>query len=358
MDTKSGYGFKLDSASDKIITKYSYGVALLESPFFLVTHAFQKANGQDDSGFSAHYARSIGVAACFWLVAGLFLFSKILEAFLTHWQSFISVLILLTGTNVLYYTIIDGGMSHVFSFFAFSLLLYSMKTNYQAATAQNRLLIGISIGLIIIIRPINILFLLMLVAGIATFLFDYLKVFIKSVFSAATLVPIFLLVIPQNLYWKYAFDNPLVFSYGNEGFSNLPSPPILEYILSPHNGLLPYGLLWLLFAICTWAIKEITMKQKAFVLMCFLLTTYLFSSWWNWNYGCGFGCRSMIEYSVLFGLPLMIYIHKAKNKIPLFAAIIVCIGVNLKLTFSYDQCWHSTDWDWKAYTEILLGPTK
>lgn len=36
MDVKTGYGFRLDSAQGTVVTKYFYGTALMQLPFYLV----------------------------------------------------------------------------------------------------------------------------------------------------------------------------------------------------------------------------------------------------------------------------------------------------------------------------------
>jgi hypothetical protein len=358
IDIKTGLGFRSDNNANNITTKYTYGVALLESPFFLGVHSLQSMQGNDNSGFSIPYARSIGVSGCFWLVIGLYLLSLVLRRFLSNKQSVISIIILLTGTNLLYYAIIEGGMSHVYSFFAFALFIFSLVKYHDNDDLSSRLLIGISIGLIIIIRPINILFVLINFIGLAIYSYDCSKKLFKSLFSPAVMLPICILIIPQIMYWLYAFNSPLIFSYGDENFSNLSSPPILKYIFSPHNGLLPYGILWILFALSALSFQELSFYLKAWGIISFFLITYIFSSWWNWNYGCGYGCRSLIEYSALFAMPFMIQLHRTTYKRTFVLLILFCISVNIKLILSYDQCWTASDWDWGTYSQLLLGPTK
>jgi hypothetical protein len=358
IDLKTGGGFSLREEDDKIITKYTYGVALMELPFFLVTHGIQNAIGNEGNGFTYQYARSIGVAACIWLVFGMYLLHLVLLRFLTPWQSIFSVLALLTSTNLFYYAVFDSGMSHVFSFFSFSLLLFSLSKNYNSQNYKSLYLLGLSVGLIIVIRPVNAFFIAIVFTGIAIHNFTYFSKLIKSLFSLRFLLPIILLLIPQFIYWSYAFHSFITFSYGAESFSNLSSPPLVKYLFAPHNGLIPYGFIWILFGFSWFFMKDIGLKEKFWGLFSFIILCYVFASWWNWNYGCGFGCRSLTEYATLFAVPFMIHIHKSNKRIFLYTLTIICIVINLKLTFSYDQCWNHSDWEWRAYNELLIGPVK
>ncbi len=74
----AGNGFAVDSTSNKLITKYPYGVALLQSPFWLVAHAFSP---QKD-GYSLYYQKSIDFAGSFYLTMGLFFLYSFIYVFI------------------------------------------------------------------------------------------------------------------------------------------------------------------------------------------------------------------------------------------------------------------------------------
>jgi hypothetical protein len=101
-----------------------------------------------------------------------------------------------------------------------------------------------------------------------------------------------------------------------------------------------------------------------YLLGVFLIITYIFSSWWAYNFGCAFGARSYVEYLSLFSIPVAYIFEKVNtdsNKISksVFWIIIVALIIfNLKMTYSYDGCFYgSGDWDWKEYFNLVTSPT-
>ena len=70
--SKTGNGFEIDSVNHKISTKYNYGVALMQSPFFLASRLFTSIIQQPDDGFSKITVFFILIAGAFYMLAGLF----------------------------------------------------------------------------------------------------------------------------------------------------------------------------------------------------------------------------------------------------------------------------------------------
>ncbi|GGG53080.1 hypothetical protein [Hymenobacter glacieicola] len=120
VDKATNDGFHLNQATGKVETKYSYGVALLEFPFWLVARGLTT----DTSGFSKAEHKAINVASATYFVLGLWLLSTALRRQFTGAATWLTITTLVLGTNLWYYGIIETGMSHVYSFFAFALLLY------------------------------------------------------------------------------------------------------------------------------------------------------------------------------------------------------------------------------------------
>ena len=72
IDVKTGNGFKLDNRNDKVVTKYTYGVALLQTPFFCLAELLAGPLNFKDDGFSSIYHWSINLASVSYLFLGLF----------------------------------------------------------------------------------------------------------------------------------------------------------------------------------------------------------------------------------------------------------------------------------------------
>jgi len=368
IDIKTGNGFVLDYKNNKVRTKYTYGVALMQLPFFLTADILAKPLNQKRDGFSPVYHWSINIAAIFYLFFGLIFLNIYLKSL---FRSNISLLVLMSiflGTNLYYYSIDETGMSHIYSFFLFSSFLYlQRKTQYLSKTNFiKNLFMGFIIGLIIVIRPTNILFLL-------SFLFldidnknEVLKR-IKRLLNYRTSLGIFItgfiIILPQLLYWNYANGSFISYSYGNEGF-NWSNPQILSTWFSPNNGLFTYTpFYFLLLASMVFMIIN-SIKNGMFFLFMFFLISYVFSAWWDWTFGCSFGARSYVEYLVLFSIPLAYlfqYISEQSTAKKIIFGLIVfaLITFNLKMTYSYDGCFYGKrNWDWPVYFEIVTRQTK
>lgn len=360
IDKKTGFGFTIDSSSNKIVTKYTYGVALMQSPFFLVAHLLAKPLGFSPDGFSFVYNKMIDFAGVFYADLALIFLFLFLIRYVSKRTAIIALCGLFLGTNLFYYSIFDTGMSHVYSFFLFSVFLYLSGFIFKSGrTGLIDIIFGLVIGLIIIVRPINVIFLPVF------FMFNQpdwkeIKSLIKPILTIACSATI--LVIPQLLYWKYLSGHFFIYSYPNEGFTNVLCPKMLNLWFSTNNGL------FLFSPLVIFILSGFIFMRKAFPLwtiilsLYFIFISYVFSSWWSWSYGCSYGSRPFVEYYTLFSLPFCFsidYILKSKWRLYLLGTVFIfCVAWNLKLIFSYDGCWYGGDWDWQHFAAFVMSPTK
>src|SRR5262245_16874595 len=70
IDVKTGNGFTLDFENNKVRTKYTYGVALMQLPFYFIADLLCPMLGQKPDGFSPVYQKMINVAAIFYVMLG------------------------------------------------------------------------------------------------------------------------------------------------------------------------------------------------------------------------------------------------------------------------------------------------
>ena len=368
IDTKTGDGFTLDERNGRVLTKYTYGVALMQLPFFCLADLFAKPLNFENNGFSPIYHWSVNIASVFYLLLGLIFLFKFLNYQFDKQSSLLTIITIFLATNLYYYSIDETGMSHVYSFSLFSIFLYFLRiTNYinKYGIWQN-LTFGLLIGLIILIRPTNVLF-------VSTFLFldinSQSEIFlrIKRLFHFKTLITItigvLLIALPQILYWNYASGSFLDYSYGDEGF-NWMNFKLLNTWFSPNNGLFIYTPFYLLVIVLLLLMIKNKKENGIYLLVLFLTISYTFSSWWAWSFGCSFGARSYVEYLSVFSIPIAYLFFKTKKlnaiKIAsLVTLVIVLILFNLKMIYSYDDCFYGKNaWDWSWYIELVTSPTK
>jgi len=222
IDSLTGRGFYF-SNDNKVITKYSYGTALMQLPFWGIAFLISG----DSYALLNH--KAIDFASVFYLSLGLyFLFQYCLLFFKKH-ISIMIVSCIFFCTNLFYYSIFDTGMSHVYSFFLFTLLAYKLQ-KYQWKSPIYFYGLIMLISLITVIRPINAVFIMVYLAFYLVqnkHRFNEIKSFILNL--KVVLITIFivgLIWLPQLLYHFYAFNSPFAYSYKNEGFIYLLSPKI------------------------------------------------------------------------------------------------------------------------------------
>ncbi len=366
LDVATGGGFSIDTLHNRLETRYTYGVALMVSPFFLATHLVSVVAGKDDEqGFSILYHRMMNLAAVVYLIAGLWLLKRFLDRYFRPGISRAVLLLIFSGTNLFYYSMIEGLMSHVYSFFLFAWFLFSLMKFRDTGQYRWFLALAFSLALATLIRPTNILL------GLAFFFLDAQRLKtvwsrLRQVFQLKTL-PVFLLIlfilfIPQMVYWKYLTGHWLYFSYRDEGFTNLAHPAVGAVLFSPVNGLITHTPLVLLFiaGMGIMLIKKI--PDGWFITLLFLLLTWLFSSWKMWYFGCSYGQRSYIEYYALFALPAGYFLKSLFNpggfilKSLVFFLIFLFIYSNIRMTVSlyrYERCYYGSTWDWDHYLRLM-----
>ncbi|NQV01236.1 MAG: hypothetical protein HQ542_01200 [Bacteroidia bacterium] len=360
---KTGNGFRIDEIKGKIRTKYPYGLAVLLSPFFCATHLVSLVlNIPEEGGFSPLYHRMINVAAVIYLILALMLLRKVLQRYFSPLVQYLTLFFIYVGTNLYYYTVDDGSMSHIYSFFLFSLFLFALIRFLDARKYGYYLLMVLAGSLAIVTRPTNVLlfslFFLWDLSSYRTFL-DRLKWFLKPAYLITFLLVLFLALLPQLLYWKYLHGTYVAYTYGEEGFTSWQNPYLLEVWFSPLNGLFSYSPLVLLMLAGTGLMIAKRQLNGWIALCLFLLVSYICAAWQTWYFGCSFGQRSFVEYYAILSIPLGFLIQwTMERKGYLMKGIVLFLLIffswfNLRLTYAYEKCFFGAAWDWDNYHRQL-----
>ena len=357
-EKKSGKGFTVSQG--KIISKYPYGVALLQLPFFGAAHIYASATNQATDGYSSPYFRMISWSGSFYAVAGLFFLFHFLKRefhFKSYWN-YLGILLIALGTNFFYYTVYNPGFSHTYSFFLFALFLYLIQYWRIIDFSINMKLIfllGFTSGMIFIVRHINILFVCVVflfyhIDSPASFkqrLLHLLKLDFWKRFTPFFFIPI----IPQLVYNKYAFGSYFSHGYTNESF-HFDNPQFQYHLFDSLNGTFIYtpiliiAFIGLIYLCCSQH------KIWRWMLPFFILLVYINSSWHCWWFGCGFGMRVYIEYCSLLIIPILFIAQKIKVKAfsLVFSAAIV---FNLFMSNEWKGCFNGEKHVYKDLLEIV-----
>lgn len=306
--------------SGKRIDKYPIGVAVLMAPFFFVAHFASIITGIDkEGGFGAFYQLAAGFSGIFYFLAGLYLLKRFLIIRFSEKTTYFSLLVITFGTNLFHYGTYDSIFSHVYSFFLVSALLNIVESWYSKISLKKTILLGLISGLIILVRPTNAVFLLLLPLYGVFNLNDIKKwvKFYKKNYRHILLIIIIgtLLLLPQLLYWHYVTGKFITFPYEpGEGFTNLLKPEIFNVLFSVRKGFFFWAPVLLLSIPGIYFSRKYIKNFWLPIIVILLVLTYTISSWWHWPYGGSFGHRAFIEALPFFAIFYASVLSSIKNR--------------------------------------------
>jgi hypothetical protein len=352
LDSQYHHTFQIDYSLYKVngntLDKYPVGTALFQLPLFLAAHLYCVTSHQYPAdGFSVPYQLSVIFSNIFFVVFALFVLRKFLKKHYTDGIVAITLFCIAFGSNLYAYTAFDPGLSHPYSFFLFSCLLYLTDEWYSAPGNYTiSLLMGLTLGLIFIVRPINfivvIIPLLWNVNSLSTLKnrMAFFKTSLKEL--ALTLFFCFLVAAIQFSYWKYITGHWIFDSYPNEKF-NFLQPHIVKGLFSYRKGWFIYTPMALLGITGLYFLRKKEKNSAVALLVFFLLTIYCTFSWKEWWYGGSFGCRPLIESLAFVCLSLapmneFVCFSAAKLKrLIYFNLVIFIVILNIFQTYQYSM---------------------
>jgi hypothetical protein len=328
--------------SGKYVLKMSMGMSMMYAPFFLMAHTWCYLTGRDTGGYSPVYEFFLIVAAVFYLALGLFTLKKILLRYFNPNVSSLTILGIGLGTNLFYYSALEAPMSHVFNFCLFTLFINFTIQWFEKPSFKYALTLGLITGLITLIRPTNIIILLVFLFWDVVS-FHSLKYRIRLIMRHYRMLFLFvfcsiLVWIPQFIYWRYVSGSWIYYSYGNEHFY-FGKPEIINTLFSYRKGWLLYTPIMAL-ALAGIPVMFRVMKEKYLAVMIYTaFCIYVVSSWWCWWYGGSFGLRAFIESYAILAIPLAVMIKWLSKgllkRIILGIFLVFVISFNLFQTAQY-----------------------
>jgi len=324
------------------INKFTVGTALMILPFYLVAQVVSPIVGLPADGHSILFHYAVALAALWWLWVGFFFFRKLLRSYKISESIIVAtVLGLLLVTNLFHYAFVDVAFSHVYSFAAITSFLYFSRLLILAKGNRYALLSAFTLGLVVLIRPVNGLVILA-VPVLADNPEDFQKSVVRLFGSLKTGLLIVLMflsgILPQLLINYLQTGNPIVYGYKGEGFDFL-HPHLAAFLFGFKKGWFVYTPVMLLLIPAMVALWKKSKHLFWSFLLFLTILVYVFSSWWNWYYGDGFGMRPMVEYYGLFGLITALWIEKQKlfyKRVVLLVMVAFSI-LNVVQTYQYSK---------------------
>lgn len=326
--------WKTKSEKGKYILTTSSGMAILYFPFFVVANQLAPILGYESDGYSLPYRFAISMSSLFYLAIGLFFLRKLLNRYFPRYITAITMIIIVICTNILYYVSHEPGMSHVYSFALITIFILLSDNWYNNPCIKNAILLGLLAGIISLIRPTNIVVILILILwkiNNLTELWKRILFFINKWHFVLIMIFMALLVwIPQIIYWYTLSGSLFYYSYPEGETFFFSNPQMWSTIFSWRKGLFIYTPVLLLSVI---GFINLYKQQRGLFwpfLIYLIITWYLISSWWSWWYGGSLGLRPFIDSYSVFAISLAAFIKwtfelKWKSKIGI---IVILLGLS------------------------------
>ncbi|MFI5150414.1 MAG: hypothetical protein ACHQRM_11825 [Bacteroidia bacterium] len=352
--------------------KMTMGVAVMETPFFLLGDWIANHNDYEPNGFTPPYIWCIYFGMIFYVLAGLWYLYRMLILYFHPLASILTVFAIFYATNLLFYTVSMGQMAHAYAFTLFCFFLFNAVKWHRDKRPANLYLCAFIGGLIFLVRPPDvIIFIVLPFLGVLNgeTLLSTMSSFWsarKKVIFAALL---FLLTIcPQFIYWKINTGQFYFDAYKGEHFF-WTDPQLINFFFSYRKGFFLYSPVMILAFL---GFIPLYRKYKHLFWPAFLFTLlniYIITCWWDWTYSGSFGSRALVDSFGLLAIPLCALIQALilgfKNKwLKVSSALVTCVllylcfSLNLSMTKAFNSGHiHYSDMSKEAYWMIFNKET-
>jgi hypothetical protein len=279
-------------------------------PVFLlkiVNHVF--CLGQDR--FSLLFESTAAYSGMVYFFVGLYCLERYLNFFFKKRTVNIALLMIILTSIASYYVFFEPALSHQISFFIICVLLY--KTKDMDMNLTNHFLVGLSCGLLAIVRVADIIFLIPVLYALITRNKKQRLLYLTGIIGGFALG-----ILPQIIFQKILYGSFFVNPYliGEKGvfqpslsvgiFNNLFSEKRGLYFWSPTLLVSTIGLIWGLFD------KKYGPKPKTMLLA--LAVFALLVGYWTTEVSAGFGNRFYIAALPYFAFGLCFFNTKIENR--------------------------------------------
>ena len=304
---------------------------------------FANIVGEPIDGYSWPFQMMVGLATLVYMLLGVYLLGQFLLG-IGFKQSavFLTLLLTLFGTSLLFYSIYEPSMSHAYSFFTISAFLFYVDRASKKDNGLSFCLAALFLGLTVLIRPTNGIIVLavpVITSGFAG-TWKLLKRFFRDKKTALVSVIVLIAIVGlQPLFYLIQTGSPIVWSYGGEGFDFL-NPELYNVLFSYRKGLFIYCPV-LLLSLIGLAIGIVKNKGRFIWLTIFLIVTpWIIASWWMWYYGGSYGHRAFIEYYPFFAIGLAALFNYCLDFVHpkwLVAVVVLFVPIQLIQTYQYNK---------------------
>jgi hypothetical protein len=332
-----------------------------DKSFFLIAHALALIFSLEANGFSPIYWLSAYLGVVAWVLLGFILLYKTMVRYFEAKIVLGSLALIVIGTNLYYFLAYNSPMSHAPLFALYALLIWLSDRFYREPGWMIALGIGAVCGLITMIRPVELICILIpLLWGVDGWKERFRFFVVHSRFVLFAAAGFAILLLPQLFYWKLVTGQWLYYSYGGEGF-HFSRPMILSGVFSFMNGWLVYTPLFIIALPGLWYVYK--RFRGLFIPIVLFLAIHMYGvySWHNWYYINSFGSRPMVEAYALLAFPLAGGIQCLSKGWRSYILIPVCIffvWLNQFQTWQVSRGMLSSEEGNLAYYRSIFGKTR
>jgi hypothetical protein len=341
--TASLYQISQHPETGNWIIKYSMGMSFLYAPFFFIAHWIAPILGYKQDGFSAIYGGLIETGMFLFSIVGLHYLLKILYSFFESKIAIISFLLIVFATNYMQLTVQYSLLTHIPLFTFYTILIYHTILWHKNKQAISLFTVAISSGMITLIRPNEIVCVLIPLLWDINNLKEKIKWLLASFGKFSLSLILFSIpILIQMWYWKKGTNQWLYYSYQNpgEGFDFL-SPYVKEFLFSFRKGWFLYTPL--AFISCLSLIQVYKNNKSTFwaLLITSIISVYIVSSWSCWWYAGGsYSQRAIVSIYPLLAISLGYGVSFLYSRLKLVGIIplvlILLLNVFQAWQFKYD----------------------
>lgn len=329
------------------VPKYTYGTAVMYAPFFAIGYKVAINTHGALDGFSASFVRCVHWSTLVYVLIGLLFLRKLLLGFFNEKIVAITLTASFFGTMVFFYTLSQAEMTHGYLFSLYCVFLWLCHAWHLKPSWWLTFWLGFVSGLIVLIRPTEIIVVLFFVFWNVKTISD-LKQKLRFFIQYWPHIVLILVIaaawwIPQLMFYKRHAGTYFYFSYMRERFF-WSDPQIINVLFSYRKGWITYTPLVALALVGIFTIKRDFPVSKITFLLVTALLVYVLSCWWDWNYGGCFGARSFCQYFAVLAIPLAYLLKYVVYDLPhrnwrslasLVVAVYLCSSLFLNMGMSY-----------------------
>ena len=299
-----------------------------------------------NNGYSDLYQIGIGIVNILFIILGLQFLYLFLQNFFTKRIALLSTLLLIAGTNLLYYGSFDVINSHPSSFLVSCFFCFYWWKTREKRKFFSWAVLSMLVAVLTMIRTQDIAFFTLLLADLSLKIKNHQLTLTTSLKIIALILCIFILsFLPQMIVWNILFGSfwQSPYSYAENGF-HLFQPQILGVLLNYKTGLVWWTPLLVCSFIGIFLLKKKNKQITYYAIFFPILELYFIASWSGWMQGEAFGIRMLIATFPFFAIGTAALLSRFKQNIQYIICVVFFV-YNLSAISYFTLFIHSATYD-------------